>query len=293
MATTYRRPRSTRLLVTGLIVTSLVTITVDFRGGQRGPLAAVGRVAAGVVAPLQEGVSAVFRPIGSFFTNIFRAGSIAEENARLEAALDEVAADIQYQQALEAQIRILREQLGLEEELGYDLFGATVTGGSFDQNFERTVQIDKGAADGVFVDMAVVTGRGLVGQVVSVTESTATVRLIIDHRSTVAIRLGTSRELATLQGQGEGELQLSLLDADADVQLNELVVTAVYPLDGVEQGKLPPDIPVGVVSRVVPDTTGFRGPTVYVRPAVDFSTLEFVSLVRPTGDDASDRQPGD
>lgn len=291
MATTYRRPRSARLLVTGLIVASLVTITLDFRGGERGPLAAIGRVTAGVVAPLQEGVSAVFRPLGSFFSNIFRAGSIAQENARLQSALDGVAAEVQYQHALETQIQILREQLDLEEQLGHDLFGATVTGGSYDQNFERTIQIDKGAADGVFEDMAVVTGQGLVGQVVSVTESTATVRLIIDHRSAVAVRLGSTRELATLQGEGEGELRLSLLDADAHVELEDTVVTAVFPLNGVEQGKLPPDIPVGVVSRVVPDTTGIQGPEVYVRPAVDFSTLEFVSLVRPTAEAASGR-PG-
>jgi rod shape-determining protein MreC len=281
------------LLLIALVVTSLVTITVDFRGGERGPLAAVGRVGAGIVAPLQEGVSAVFRPIGSFFTNLFRAGSIAEENARLRAQLDVFAADIQFRYAQEAQIRELRELLGLQDELGYELMGATVIGGSFEPNFERTIQIDKGSADGVYLDMAVVTGRGLVGQVIKVTESTATVRLIIDHRSAVAVRLGISRELGTLEGKGEGDLRMNFVFAEADVQLQEPVVTATYRLDGVEEGILPPDIPVGVVSRVVPDTTGVTGPEVYVRPAVDFSTLEMVALVRPGADEAADRQPGE
>ena len=293
MATTYRRPRSTRLLLIALVVTSLVTITVDFRGGERGPLAAIGRVGAGIVAPLQEGVSAVFRPIGSFVTNLFRAGSIAEENAQLRAQLDVFAADVQFRYALESQLRQLRELLGLQDELGYELMAATVIGGSFDQNFERTIQIDKGSADGVYVNMAVVTGRGLVGQVIKVTESTATVRLIIDHRSSVAVRLGISRELGTLGGQGEGDLRMNFVFADADIQLQEPVVTATYRLDGVEEGILPPDIPVGVVSRVVPDTTGVTGPEVYVRPAVDFSTLEIVALVRPGADEAADRQPGE
>jgi rod shape-determining protein MreC len=293
MAATYRRPRSTRLLVIGLIVTSLVTITVDFRGGERGPLAAAGRLGAAVVAPLQEGISAVFRPIGSFFTNVFRAGSLAEENAALQQQLDEFAARVQYQRAIEAQNAVLKEQLQLEEGLEYDFFAATVIAGSFDENFQRTIQIDKGSSDGVFVDMAVVTGQGLVGQVISVTDSTATVRLIIDHRSAISVRMGTSRELATLQGQGEGELSLNFLDADSQVELGELVVTATWRLGGVEVGELPPDIPVGVVSRVVPDETGFTGPTVYIRPAVDFSTLEVVSLVRPPSEDLPERQPED
>jgi rod shape-determining protein MreC len=288
---TYRRPRSTRLLVTALILTSLVTITVDFRGGEQGPLAAVGRFGSSIVAPLQEGVSAVLRPVGSFFSTFFRAGTIARENQELRDQLDTIASQLQYQHALEVQIQILQDQMDLAEGLELKTFGATVTGGSF-QNFEWTIQIDKGSDDGVFEDMAVVTGEGLAGQVVRVTDSVSTVRLIIDHRSSVAVRLGSNRELATLHGQGEGELSLSLIDDEAEIELNDRVVTASYRVDGVEEGILPPDIPVGVVSRVVPDPTGFTGPQVFVRPAVDFSTLEFVSLVRPTQEENGDRAPG-
>jgi rod shape-determining protein MreC len=288
---TYRRARSTRLLVIGLILTSLVTITVDFRGGEQGPLAAVGRLGSSIVAPLQEGVSAMFRPVGSFFSNLFRAGSIAQENAQLRARLDAITSQVQYQHALEAQILALQGQLGLAEDLQLESFGATVTGGSF-QNFEWTIQIDKGSNDGVFEDMAVVTGEGLVGQVVKVTDSASTVRLIIDHRSSIAVRLGSSRTLATLHGQGEGELRLTLTDVDAQIDLDDSVVTATFRVDGIEEGTLPPDIPVGVVSQVVPDPTGFSGPEVFVRPAVDFATLEFVSLVRPAGEEDGGRAPG-
>jgi rod shape-determining protein MreC len=292
MVATYRRARSTRLLVIGLIFTSLVTITVDFRGGEQGPLAAVGRLGSSIVAPLQEGVSALFRPVGSFFSNLFRAGSIAQENAQLRAQLDAFTSRVQYQHALEAQILALQGQLGLAEDLELESFGATVIGGSF-QNFEWTIQIDKGSDDGVFEDMAVVTGEGLVGQVVKVTDSASTVRLIIDHRSSVAVRLGSSRTLATLHGQGEGELRLTLTDVNAQIELDDSVVTATFRVDGVEEGTLPPDIPVGVVSQVVPDPTGFSGPQVFVRPAVDFATLEFVSLVRPAGEEDESRTPGD
>ena len=289
---TYRRTRSTRLLVIGLIVTSLVTITVDFRGGDRGPLAAVGRFGSSIVAPLQEGVSAVFRPVGSFFSNLFRAGSIARENQQLRAELDTIASELQFRHALEVQILALQRQLGLAEQLGLDTFGATVIGGRF-QNFEWTIQIDKGSDDGVFEDMAVITGEGLVGQVIRVTDSASTVRLILDHGSSIAVRLGASRTLATLHGQGEGELRLTLIDDDAQVELDDSVVTAAFRVDGIEEGILPPDIPVGVVSQVIPDPTGISGPQVFVRPAIDFSTVEFVSLVRPTAEEGGDRGPGE
>jgi rod shape-determining protein MreC len=278
------------LLLIGLVVTSLVTITVDFRGGEQGPLAAAGRLGSSVVAPLQEGISAVFRPVGSFFSNLFRAGSIARENVQLQAKLDAVASQVQFQHAREAQLQALQGQLGLAEQLEYETFGATVIGGRF-QNFEWTIQIDKGSDDGVFEDMAVITGEGLVGQVVRVTDSASTVRLIIDHKSSIAVRLGASRTLASLHGQGEGELRLTLIDADAQVELDDSVVTAAFRVDGVEEGILPPDIPVGVVSQVIPDPTGFSGPQVFVRPAVDFATLEFVSLVRSAAEEGGDRAP--
>ena len=106
------RLRSTRLLVFGLLLASLVTITIDARGGDRGPLAAASRVLGGIIGPLQEGVSAVFRPIGSFFSNVFQAGSLAErvdaletENTELEARLQEtselVAENAEYEAILE------------------------------------------------------------------------------------------------------------------------------------------------------------------------------------------------
>lgn len=277
---TYRRPRSTRLLVIGLIVTSLVTITVDFRGGDRGPLAAVGRGFASVVAPLQEGVAAVLRPIGSFFSSLFRAGSIRAENDRLEELVQELTAQVQFVQALQAENDAFREAIGLGGRLDYELFGATVTAASVQSNFEWSIQIDKGSDDGVSQDMAVVTGAGLVGRVVRVTPSAATVLLIIDPDSRVAVRLGGSRELAVLAGAREEDLRLDFFDAEAEVEPQERVVTATYRLDGEEEGVLPPELPVGVVSQVTPQEGGV-GPQVLVRPAVDFSTLDYVFLVRP------------
>jgi rod shape-determining protein MreC len=286
---TYRRPRSTRLLVIALIVTSLVTITVDFRAGERGPLAAVGRGFASVVAPLQEGVAAVLRPIGSFFSSVFRAGSIRAENDRLEELVQEFTAQVQFVQALQAENDAFRKAFEMSERLDYQLFGATVTAASVQSNFEWTIQIDKGTDDGVSLDMAVVTAAGLVGRVVRVTSSAATVLLIIDPDSRVAVRLGGSRELAVLAGAREEDLRLEFFDAETEVEPQERVVTATYRLDGEEEGVLPPELPVGVVSQVTPQEGGV-GPQVLVRPAVDFSTLDYVFLVRPV---PSDEEPAE
>ena len=59
----YSRARNTRLLVISLVMASLLTITVDYRGGQTGPFEAAGRATYTVVVTIQSAVSRVLHPI--------------------------------------------------------------------------------------------------------------------------------------------------------------------------------------------------------------------------------------
>src|SRR5687768_15036605 len=118
MAITHRPIRSTRLLVFGLLLASLVTITVDARGGERGPLAVIGRGIGAVVGPLQEGVAAVFRPIGSFVTNVFRAGDLADQNRALQEEIAELRSTLQDTLGQRREIEVLRGILDLAEGEG-------------------------------------------------------------------------------------------------------------------------------------------------------------------------------
>ena len=48
------RARSARLVVVALVSVSLLTITVDYREGDSGPLASLGRTALTVISPLAQ-----------------------------------------------------------------------------------------------------------------------------------------------------------------------------------------------------------------------------------------------
>src|ERR671918_427286 len=229
MAATYRRVRSTRLLVLGLLVASLVTITVDARGGRDGPMATLGRRLGAIIGPLQEGVAAV---VGLF---------------------------------------------GLSERHGFTLMGATVTAEA-PGNFEWAVIIDKGAVDGVTVDMPVINEDGLVGRVVDVYPGSAKVMLILDPDSAVSVRLSASGDRGVLQGQREEPLVFRLIDAETEVQPGEAVETAGYSLEEGLGGVYPPSIPVGVVDSVEPDPSNLTL-EVRVRPRVDLSRLSTVGVI--------------
>jgi rod shape-determining protein MreC len=269
----YRRARSTRLLVVSLVMLSLLTITVDYRSGDSGPFAVVGRGMLSVIGPLQAAVARVARPVGDFFTGVINIGSLQSENEALRAELDEARS----QQVRDASIRREYEQLlslvGLAEELELEGVGALVVAESV-SNFEWSVTIDKGTADGIAVNMPVVSGEGLVGHVTEVSSGWSKIQLLIDPDSFVAGRLVGSGETGIVHGQTDArDLTMELVDDEVQVEPSEQVVTSGF------QGALyPPRILIGVVSHVY-SQPGSLDKLVAIRPAVDFSSLVFVLVV--------------
>lgn len=268
----YRRARSTRLLVIGLVVASLMTITLDFRGGQSGPLAGLGRTALGVVSPLQEAVSNVFRPVTDFIQGVTNIGSLRAENLSLKDQVRELSREQQEFLRLQREVRELKGILGLQERLQLATIGAEVIGEG-PSNFEWSWVINRGTDDGVEVDTAVIGSEGLVGRVVRVTGSSAVVLLIIDPESAVGVRLASSGETGVLEGRRENDLLLGLVDPNTTVRPGEPVETS--GLGGI----FPAGIPVGVVSVASADEASLEK-QVLVRPNVDFSRLPLVAVIR-------------
>ena len=124
-----------------------------------------------------------------------------------------------------------------------------------------------------------VSAGGLVGHVTRVTPDQSVVQLIIDPRSSVSVKLVSSGKTGLLQGQGEDDLRLGFLDQATPVAPADAVETAGFRL-GSGQGSLyPGEIPVGTVSHVIEDPAALEK-FVTVRPAVDFSSLDFVLVVK-------------
>ena len=270
----HRRSRSTRLLVAGLVAASLTTITLDFRGGQEGPLATIGRIGVAIITPLQEAVSTVFRPIGNVFSTIGELGSLREENARLRLEIRKIRGEQVRTLGLERTVTDLKRLLDLRGSLGFEgrTIGANVIAESV-SNFEWAITIDRGAEDGVELDTPVIAGEGLVGRVVRVGKAASAVMLIIDPESHVAARISRTGETGLLAGRREEDLRLELIDTDAVVRPGEPVETSGY-----EGGIFPEGIPIGVVSEVVPSEIDLTK-HVMVRPSVDFSALDHVLLI--------------
>jgi rod shape-determining protein MreC len=270
-------------LVVTLVVISLAVISLDYREGQSGPLAGLGRTALSIMEPMQAAVTNVTRPVGNFFSGLAHLPSQAREIQDLKNQLRDANAAVQSNGYVQAENTKLQGLLDLKTSLDPSAVGAVVISNGL-SNTEWMITIDRGSADGIARDMPVVAGTAgapmAVGKVVNVSDNASQVQLLIDPRSAVAGRLETSKQAGKVEGQGEGDLKMTLIEPGTQVSGNESVFTLGYCESGVS-GIFPPGVLVGQVSRTLQQDSAIQE-AVSVRPAVDFATLQFV-LVLKTG----------
>jgi rod shape-determining protein MreC len=276
-----QRSRSARLLVVSLVAASLAIITVDYRAGEQGPLAAAGRATSSALAPLQQAVSNVVQPVSNFFSSLARLPSLSRRNGELQRQVDDLKTAQQENQELASRIASLEQLIGLQAVTSHTVAARVIASGV--SNFEWSITIDRGSDDGIQVDMPVVTGASdgprLVGRVIRVTPISSVVQLIIDRNFAVAAKLSTSQEAGLVMGRGEDDLRMGHLRPGIEVSQTEpeSVFTLGYEVNG-QRGLYPPDILIGTVSRAFSEPDSVES-SVTIRPAVDFSTLQYVLVI--------------
>lgn len=146
------------------------------------------------------------------------------------------------------------------------------------QGYQQTVTLDVGSRDGVRANETVLNGQGLVGQVMSVTATTATVLLATDASEVVGVALAPSGELGYITGPGRtastGLLHLQMLSSAATLKPGGELVTSA----SVKDRPFVPGVPVGVITKLL-NQAGSLTEVAEVRPFVDFSALGVVGVV--------------
>ena len=282
----YRRTGRGRLLLLVFLVLSILVITLDFRGGSGGPLERAKDISAAIVGPIQRGFTAVFRPVGNFFSSLGDLSHLRSDNERLRKEVEELRSHISRAEAIEDENASLRKYLEIDEPW-FDTEKVTAQViGRVPFNYKWAITIDKGTSDGIEPDMAVIAAEGLVGKIVRADSSTATVLLLIDPGGSAAARVQGTYDTGTVDGNGGTDaLSLDLIGSNTEVAIGSKVVTSAY-----NGGIFPPDIPIGTVIHVGGDV---RQPTqqIEVEPYVQFTGLDFVQVLLESGDHLPDPEP--
>jgi rod shape-determining protein MreC len=279
--------RPSPALLVALVLACLSLITLDHQGGSGSPLEPARRVAGEVFGPVEVGTTTAVRP----FTAVpgwFRSRhSMQEDLISLQAENSRLRSDLATQDYNRNRLQEYDGLTAAARSLGYSLVPARVVALGASQSFSSTVTIDAGSDAGVHPDLTVVNNDGLVGRVLRVTRTTATVLLVVDSDSVVGGRVGRSMEVGFVHGRGvlgrSGRLDLELVDDTAVPAKHDTVVTW-----GSETGgPYVSGVPVGRVTSVYSSLRETAQRAV-IEPFVDFGALDLVGVVVPSGT-ASDR----
>ena len=213
--------------------------------------------------------------VGSLWTNYIDLRHVREQNQQLQQTIGR----LQLEQAslLEdaRQGQRLQGLVNFQEKYIYSTLAAQAIGSSgSDQS--RVFYLDKGSADGLDRDMAVITPDGIVGKVREVYPHSAQVLAINDQTAGAGVILESTRIRGILRGNAAGQLLIVGLLADQRIQPGEKVLTA-----GGDQ-VFPRGLPVGVVEKVVRDPERDSFIHVIVKPAAHLDRLDEVLVITST-----------
>ena len=166
----------------------------------------------------------------------------------------------------------LQQLLAFKQQYVGKTIAAQVVGtGGGDQS--RLLILDKGAADGLKPDMAVITPDGVVGKVRDVFDHAAQVLLLNDPSSGAGVVLTTTRSRGILRGTLSGSLQIGNLLPDERIKPGEPVITS-----GGDR-IFPRGLSVGTVTSIKPDAEHQPYAAITIKPAANLDRLEEVLVV--------------
>jgi rod shape-determining protein MreC len=266
--------------VGGLVLLSLILITISFRQPTGGVLHRVEAAGATVLRPFEvaaERVARPFRDVYGYFAGLVH---VKEENSRLKQEVNQLRQQALQGESAQQQNRDLRAQLRFIDSplfpSDYSAVNTRII--SWATEFDQQVMIAAGSDSGIVQDTPIVTRDGLVGRVTDVTGSGAQVTLLTDENSAVPARDEKTGAIGLVRhGQGEGSLLLDFVRKESNIQKGDVIVTAgrvssKYP------SLFPGGIQIGVVTSVGQSDTALYK-QIQIEPYVDFSTLDAVTAL--------------
>ena len=231
-------------------------------------------VASKLVMPVQNGLTYLKNKISgndTFFTDI---NKLKEENEQLLARNSELEQSLRELENIKTENETLKEYMNLTEKYGeYKTIPAYVINKDI-SNYSKTIVINVGTNDGVKENMTVIGDQGLVGHIVSVTDTTAKVQTIIDTASSVSATMSSTDETIVCKGTLESTTELKAMYIPTDYNIIQGDSIETSGLGGI----YPKGIHIGTVKQVEA-TKNVTDRYAIIETAVDFDKLSTVLVI--------------
>jgi len=225
----------------------------------------------GSFSELQRGTMSLIDGVRGIWTGYIALQQVQQENTALKQELQTVQVRLQQERAEAQRTDNLRQLLELRERANLDTVAAEVIAGAASPDF-KTITIDKGSSDSLETDMAVISPAGVVGRIILPSRRASKVQLLIDRNAAAGALIERTRVQGVVVGTGDGLLHMQYVPGTADVKTGDLVVTS--GIDGI----FPKGFVIGTIDHADRGAGAYH--EIVIRPAVDFSRLEEVLIVR-------------
>ncbi len=266
--------RNKKTGIIGIVITVIILILIVIFSNGENNSNFFENAATNLVMPIQNGLTYLKNKISgnsTFFTDI---NNLQNENEELKQKNSELEQSLRELENIKTENETLKEYLNLTEKYGeYKTIPGYVINKDI-SNYSKTIVINIGSDDGVQENMTVIGDEGLVGHVVSVTNSTAKVETIIDTASSISCSMSTTKDSIVCKGtlDGQSELRAMYIPTDANIIQGDSIETS--GLGGI----YPKGIHVGTVKSVT-NTQNIVDRYAIVETAVDFDKLDTVLVI--------------
>ncbi|MBQ9590430.1 MAG: rod shape-determining protein MreC [Butyrivibrio sp.] len=269
----FTLPSKYLLFILTVLCTAMIIITFN-TNLFTGPLNSVAGV---FVVPFQKGITTVGTYLKDTADKLSSITKLLEENEQLKNQIDELTVQNTTLEQEKYELTELRNLYELDSPYeNYEKVGARIIGKDAG-NWYHSFVIDKGADDGLSIDMNVIADGALVGRIIDIGPDWAKVQSIIaDNASVSGMVLSSSDNLIVtgdLELYNQGFITFSKLVDDVDrVSVGDKIVTSNI------SDKYLPGILIGYISTIDDDSNNLTKSGT-ITPAVDFEHMNVVLVI--------------
>ena len=276
MASSRRRGRA-RITISLLLLSAVLLLTLDSRGS--GPVQSARSAVLSVLSPLGSAASTVVSPFRNAWNSAFDQGNLKKENETLREESDRLKGDVTANSIAKQQLQQLLQLVGIPFVGDTPVVHTRVVSGAVG-NFGDRLELDKGSNAGIERNMPVVTGEGLIGKVVEVSENRCVVSLLSSGTFRVGFSVvGTAAIGIAVGSGGDGSLRGTNIDSRQAVAVGAIAATS-----GLAGSPFPPNLPIGTVTAVRTNEAALES-TVDISMFANLNNLVYADVVlwKPAG----------
>lgn len=265
----FRRGPSLQLRIIFAVIIALVLVVIDHRFE---PFNKIRTYLDTAVSPFYFLANGPRQFLDNISESFISREQLQFENRALRQELLLKKADNLLLEQLKQENARLRELLGSPLRQDEHMMVTQVISGA-NTPYRDQVVIDKGSNEGVYEGQPVISDKGVVGQVVGVSNFNSRVLLICDttHALPVQVLRNDVRVIAAGSGCTD-DIQLEPLPENTDIRIGDVLVTSGLG------GRFPEGYPVAVVSAVKHDTQ--RAYTIIsAKPSAELQRLRYLLLL--------------